>query len=704
MLGGQPVVDGHDHGPGPGGDLPAHGVVRLEIADDPATAVEEEDGRQGLAVRRGTGRSRGPSARRRAGDRQVVHRGKRGAGATERRQRQVPRLPSSGDPSQIGGRPEAAWRSRRAWIWGCNGIPLRCHGDDVRVHGDRRAVDRRGGPGRARPAPTRPCGWWRQDSTSGPPSRTSSPTSWCSTCRSATWAAWRPASTSASRPAPAHARIPVLMLLDRGADVFLARPADADGWLIKPLDAYRLRAAADALLAEGQWFEQPNGTVATTGDGRAARRPAPSRPVPTTPCPSSRGPARARTGSGDPLDRPDGRGARPSVERGSLRGRGAVACSFPIGLWRSLVARCVRDAEVPGSNPGSPTIAATPTRHLQAGGHSRSPPARGGATVWGGDRVDVLAANQAFYDAHEQRDLGAMGAVWEHSDRVVCIHPDGPSCGPGSTSRSRGGASSPARAGTSSSSPTTWSGRRRDGLGHLRREPGRPGRHRHVAATNLFRRADDGWKLVVHHGSPVLSLTARRPVTPPARPAVDVDRRPGDVRRGVGGEEAGQVGELDGLAHAAERDRLPGALHEGVEGQSGARSWWRRCHWSVTRTPVLARSRDAVRGHLPRQALRQCHARRPAHRRRARAGARRLGRHVEDVDDPPPLLRLHGGRHSRTRRIRGEQLQLEVVVPLLVGDDSKGPAADVPALLTRRRPGRGRGRPGRAPHRARPGP
>ena len=25
------------------------------------------------------------------------------------------------------------------------------------------------------------------------------------------------------------------------------------------------------------------------------------------------------------------------------------------GLWRSLAARCVRDAEAPGSNPGSPT-------------------------------------------------------------------------------------------------------------------------------------------------------------------------------------------------------------------------------------------------------------------------------------------------------------------------------------------------------------
>ncbi len=37
--------------------------------------------------------------------------------------------------------------------------------------------------------------------------------------------------------------------------------------------------------------------------------------------------------------------------------------------------------------------------------------------------VDVLAANQAFYQAHEDRDFPAMQAVWEHSDRATCIHP-----------------------------------------------------------------------------------------------------------------------------------------------------------------------------------------------------------------------------------------------------------------------------------------
>ena len=35
--------------------------------------------------------------------------------------------------------------------------------------------------------------------------------------------------------------VPILMLLDREADVFLARRSDADGVVVKPLDAFRLR-------------------------------------------------------------------------------------------------------------------------------------------------------------------------------------------------------------------------------------------------------------------------------------------------------------------------------------------------------------------------------------------------------------------------------------------------------------------------------
>ena len=50
--------------------------------------------------------------------------------------------------------------------------------------------------------------------------------------------------------------IPVLVLLDRRADVFLARRVEADGWLIKPLDPIRLRKAIRALLA-GDTYEDP---------------------------------------------------------------------------------------------------------------------------------------------------------------------------------------------------------------------------------------------------------------------------------------------------------------------------------------------------------------------------------------------------------------------------------------------------------------
>ncbi|MEO6654234.1 MAG: response regulator [Ilumatobacteraceae bacterium] len=46
-----------------------------------------------------------------------------------------------------------------------------------------------------------------------------------------------------------------IMLLDRQADVFLAQRSDADGWLVKPLDALRLRRAVVAVTDGGTYFE-----------------------------------------------------------------------------------------------------------------------------------------------------------------------------------------------------------------------------------------------------------------------------------------------------------------------------------------------------------------------------------------------------------------------------------------------------------------
>ena len=48
---------------------------------------------------------------------------------------------------------------------------------------------------------------------------------------------------------------PVLLVLDRRPDVFLARRSGAEGWIIKPLDPIRLRKAVTALLAGGTWHD-----------------------------------------------------------------------------------------------------------------------------------------------------------------------------------------------------------------------------------------------------------------------------------------------------------------------------------------------------------------------------------------------------------------------------------------------------------------
>ncbi len=49
--------------------------------------------------------------------------------------------------------------------------------------------------------------------------------------------------------------VPVLMLLDRRADLHLARRSGAEGWLIKPLDSLRLKRAVNAIDNGGTYTE-----------------------------------------------------------------------------------------------------------------------------------------------------------------------------------------------------------------------------------------------------------------------------------------------------------------------------------------------------------------------------------------------------------------------------------------------------------------
>ena len=67
--------------------------------------------------------------------------------------------------------------------------------------------------------------------------------------------------------------VPVVMLLDREADLFLAQRSGADGWLVKPLDALRLRRAMMAVSQGKPFFEGiavPSEAPTDAGDDEGA--------------------------------------------------------------------------------------------------------------------------------------------------------------------------------------------------------------------------------------------------------------------------------------------------------------------------------------------------------------------------------------------------------------------------------------------------
>ena len=47
----------------------------------------------------------------------------------------------------------------------------------------------------------------------------------------------------------------VMMLLDREADTHLAKRAESDGWLVKPLDSLRINRAVNAIMGGGTHHE-----------------------------------------------------------------------------------------------------------------------------------------------------------------------------------------------------------------------------------------------------------------------------------------------------------------------------------------------------------------------------------------------------------------------------------------------------------------
>jgi ketosteroid isomerase-like protein len=116
----------------------------------------------------------------------------------------------------------------------------------------------------------------------------------------------------------------------------------------------------------------------------------------------------------------------------------------------------------------------------------------------------VMAANRAYYEAFEARDLDAMSDLWSHDDAVVCTHPGwktlhGWGAVAGSWFALFGGPQRLQFILTDErvhlSGDAAWvtldENLIADQVGAT------------VAAVNVFRRVDGRWLMVLHHGSPV---------------------------------------------------------------------------------------------------------------------------------------------------------------------------------------------------------
>ena len=124
--------------------------------------------------------------------------------------------------------------------------------------------------------------------------------------------------------------------------------------------------------------------------------------------------------------------------------------------------------------------------------------------------AEVEAANAELYRAFEEADVDAMEALWLDSDEVVCVHPGWPMLtGRGQVLRSW----SAIMAGTAYiqffltdvvvrlAGDTAVVTCTENILTAVSVDEGTGAA---VVATNVFQRTDAGWRLLVHHGSPVL--------------------------------------------------------------------------------------------------------------------------------------------------------------------------------------------------------
>ena len=115
-------------------------------------------------------------------------------------------------------------------------------------------------------------------------------------------------------------------------------------------------------------------------------------------------------------------------------------------------------------------------------------------------------AEAAYYEAFEAGDHEAMSDIWSRAADVTCVHPGRPPIlGRERVLQSYREILS-ATPGMDLQPEPLERQRGRDIAVHLLQEhirlPGRRRANPPVAATNVYRREDDGWHMIAHHASP----------------------------------------------------------------------------------------------------------------------------------------------------------------------------------------------------------
>ncbi|MEW6583078.1 MAG: nuclear transport factor 2 family protein [Actinomycetota bacterium] len=125
-------------------------------------------------------------------------------------------------------------------------------------------------------------------------------------------------------------------------------------------------------------------------------------------------------------------------------------------------------------------------------------------------QAQVLEANRRFYAAFEALDLDAMEAVWERSSRAACLHPGGAWL-IGWEEVRRGWEMIVDATSYIEVEVTGVDAWVEDPLGWVtcvERVRGPDGQVAEVAATNIYFLGTDGWRLILHHASPVIRAGA----------------------------------------------------------------------------------------------------------------------------------------------------------------------------------------------------